>query len=75
MVELLDKKDIYVSAKTSCCPLETPSKLVYALTRDKKLAATSIRISLSHLTTEQELSIFKDVFSSCMKELDKNGKI
>ena len=74
-VEMLDKHDIYVSAKTSCCPLETPSKLIYALTRDKRLASSSIRISLSHLTTKEEIEEFKKIFDSCIKELEQNGKI
>lgn len=69
MVSLLNGHDIYVSAKTSCCPLETPSKLVYALTRDKKMASSSIRISLSHLTTMDEIKEFEEVFDNIMKEM------
>ena len=74
-VELLDKHDIYVSAKTSCCPLETPSKLVYALTKDKRLASSSVRLSLSHLTTQEEIEEFKKIFEICIKELEQDGKI
>lgn len=55
LVSLLEKKGIIVSAKTSCCPLNTPSKLVYALTKNKKVASSSIRVSLSYLTTKGEL--------------------
>ena len=58
-----------VSTKTSCCPLNTPSKLVYALTRDKMLASTSIRISLSHLTKEEEIDEFLKIFDECYKEM------
>ena len=54
----LEKYDIYVSTKTSCCPIETPSKLVYALTKDKKISSSSIRVSLSHLTTKEEITKF-----------------
>ena len=53
----LENNDIYVSTKISCCPVLTPSKLVYALTKDKSLAASSLRVSLSHLTTEDEAFI------------------
>lgn len=74
-VDMLDKKGVCVSAKTSCCPLETPSKLVYALTKDKKLASSSVRVSFSHLTKLEEIDIFKDVFKECIKELKENGKI
>ena len=72
---MLEEYDIYVSTKTSCCPQETPSKLVYALTNDKSLATTSIRVSLSHLTTKEEIDEFLSVFDKCYKELEKNGKI
>lgn len=58
----LEENDIYVSTKTSCCPIMTPSKLVYALTKDKNKASSSIRVSLSHLTTQQEIEIFISTF-------------
>ena len=70
----LEENDIYISTKTSCCPSETPSKLVYALTGNKALATSSLRISLSHLTTSDEIKEFFKVFDKCYKEL-YNGKI
>lgn len=73
--QMLEEKEIYVSTKTSCCPLESPSKLVYALTQNKTLATTSVRVSLSHLTTEQEIKEFLTQFDKCIKELEQNGKI
>lgn len=75
LVERLDQKEIYVSTKTSCCPIETPSKLVYAVTKDKSLANTSVRVSLSHLTTLEEIELFLESLEECLKELDKNGKV
>ena len=63
VMQKFDAKDIYISTKTSCCPLETPSKLVYALTQDKSLSTSSLRVSLSALTTENEVNKF-------LKELD-----
>lgn len=65
----LNENGIMISTKTSCCPLNTPSKLVYALTKDKSLAATSIRISLSHLTKEFEIDEFLKIFDKCYKEM------
>ena len=65
----LNKNKVMVSTKTSCCPLNTPSKLVYALTKDKGLASTSIRISLSHLTTKEEIEEFLKIFDKCYKEM------
>ena len=65
----LNENKVMISTKTSCCPLNTPSKLVYALTRDKSLASTSLRVSLSHLTTEEEVYEFLKIFDKCYKEL------
>ena len=71
----LEKHEIYVSTKTSCCPVTTPSKLVYALTKDKNKALSSIRVSLSHLTTEKEIDQFLSIFNQIYKEYENNGKI
>lgn len=67
IVESLEDKEIYVSAKTSCCPIESPSKLVYALTKDKAIASTAVRVSLSHLTKEEEVKEFLQVFDDIYK--------
>ncbi len=67
--EKLNENKVMVSTKTSCCPLNTPSKLVYALTKDKSLASTSIRISISHLTKENEIDEFLKIFDKCYKEM------
>jgi len=74
LAKRLEESDIYVSTKTSCCPSESPSKLVYALTKDKSLASSSLRISLAHLTTHEEIKYFLDEFNKAYKELT-NGKI
>lgn len=73
--EKLENYDIYISTKTSCCPIETPSKLIYALTKDKSLSSSSIRVSISHLTTEEEIDKFLTVFDLIYKEYEVNGKI
>lgn len=75
VVDYLSNKEIYLSSKTSCCPIGTPSKLIYALTKDKSLASTSLRLSISHLTTEEEIKTFTTVFDNYIKELKNNGKI
>ena len=69
VVDLLNQKGIYLSSKTSCCPLEAPSKLVYAMTRDNSLAASSIRLSLSYLTTPDEIEEFEDAFDEVLNEI------
>ena len=74
-VKKIEEYDIYVSTKTSCCPSESPSKMVYALTKDKNLASSSVRISLSHLTKEEEINEFLKVFDKCYKELCINAEV
>lgn len=75
VVDYLSEKEIYLSSKTSCCPIGTPSKLIYALTKDKSLASTSIRLSISHHTTEEEIDTFIEIFDKYIKEQKDNGKI
>ena len=46
--------DILISTK-SACSTNDYSKAVYALTNDLEKAKTSVRISLSYLTTQQDI--------------------
>ena len=62
IVRELDKKGIYLSTTSACSLGNTPSKSVYAITNDLDLAKNSIRISLSHLTTMEELASFINTF-------------
>lgn len=71
-VQLLGNKEVYISSKTSCCPENAPSKSIYALTNDKSLANSSMRISLSHLTTKEEIDKFFEIFDETLEEY--NGK-
>ncbi|MCX7615510.1 MAG: cysteine desulfurase [Clostridiales bacterium] len=64
----LEKDEIYLSSKSACCAPNTVSRPVYALTKDRKAALSTLRISLSHLTTEKELEIFLDRFAECYKK-------
>ena len=73
-VNYMGKNNICISGKTSCCPIDAPSKLVYAKTKDKSLSSTSVRISLSHLTKQEEIEEFLKVLEKIQKEL-VNGKI
>ena len=62
ILKQLDKKEIYLSTTTACSLGNAPSKSVFAITKDKSLAENSIRISISHLTTEEEISNFISIF-------------
>ena len=61
----LDGEGICVSVKSACSEAGAPSRAVLALTGDRRNALSSWRISLSHLTTRQELEIFLAAFDKC----------
>ena len=65
----LSEHGVCVSVKSACSTEGTPSKAVFAVSRDRKNALSSWRISLSHLTTREELDEFLRVFDQCYKEL------
>lgn len=66
-----EKEDIYLSSKSACCAPNTVSRPVYAITKDRKLALSTLRISLSHLTSEEEIKIFLDCFDKQVHKLLK----
>ena len=57
MLHALEQDDIYISTQTACST-GNYSKAVYAVVRDEDRAAHSIRISLSYLTTKEEIDFF-----------------
>ena len=69
ILDKFEEHNIILSAKTSCCPITTPSKLVYALTKDKQKASSSIRVSLSYKTTKEEVEEFMKVFDLIYREI------
>lgn len=69
MLHALEQEEIFVSTQTACST-GNYSKAVYALTHDKEKASSSLRISLSYLTTMEEIDQFIKVFDEKLKELD-----
>lgn len=69
MLHALEEHDIYISTQTACST-GNYSASVYAVTQDKDKASRSIRISLSYLTTKEEIDTFIKVFNDCIKKLD-----
>lgn len=51
----LEKHNIYISNHSACSSDNEMSKVIYMLTNDEKRAKSSVRFSLSHLTTKEEL--------------------
>ena len=74
IVKGLSGNGICVSTTSACSLGNTPSKSVYAITNDLDLAKNSIRVSISHLTTREELDIFINVFKTLYdKELNNEN--
>jgi cysteine desulfurase len=67
----LEAHEIYVSTKSACCAPNTVSRPVYALTKDKKAALSTLRISISHLTAQADIQSFLDCFDDCYNKLVK----
>ena len=65
----LDAKGVCVSVKSACSSDGLPSRAVFAVSRDRRNALSSWRISLSHLTTEDEIKSFLQAFDVCYREL------
>ena len=65
----LDAKGVCVSVKSACSSDGLPSRAVFAVSRDRRNALSSWRISLSHLTTEEEIKAFLQAFDVYYREL------
>ncbi|MBR3363044.1 MAG: cysteine desulfurase [Bacilli bacterium] len=64
MLHALEKDNIYISTQSACATGDI-SLPIMSITNDKKRASSSIRISISRKTTEEEINIF-------LKSFDKN---
>ena len=71
MLHALEEDEIYISTQTACSSETSVSKSVMALTNDQKRANSSIRISISHLTTNIEIENFMKSFDRCYKKLKR----
>ncbi len=68
LLHALEEDEIYISTKTACAK-EDYSISVYELTKDLDKAKTSLRISLSHLTKENEIDYFLVKLEAKIKKL------
>ena len=63
LIHALEEDEIYVSTNTACSSGDL-STSVMAIYNDKKRAVTTVRISLSYVTTNEEITRFLNVFSA-----------
>ncbi len=73
LLHALEQHEVYISTQTACASNTSLSKAVLALTKSEERARTSIRISLSYKTTEEEIDKFFDIFTSCVDKLNLRG--
>ena len=67
-IHALEKHDVYVSSNTACSSGKI-SSAVLGVYGDKKRALTTIRISLSYMTTNEEINEFINIFESVYNKL------
>lgn len=65
----LEEDGIFVSTKTACSDVDSYSDAVFNLTNNVEIAKSSIRISLSSLTTKEEVDKFLVSFAKCYNKL------
>ncbi len=69
VLHALEEKEVYISTQTACSSNTTLSQAVFALTKDKDRASSSVRISISYKTTEKEIDEFLKIFDDCYNHL------
>lgn len=69
MLHALEEHDIYISTMSACSSDKQESLAVKSVTGDKERAHTSIRISLSHQTTDEEIKTFIKYFKQSIERL------
>ena len=65
----LNEEGVCVSVKSACSSDGLPSRAVFAVSRDRRNALSSWRVSLSHRTTEEDLCGFLAAFDRCYRGL------
>ena len=69
----LEEKDIFISTQTACSKGGSPSTAVMALTHDESYATSSVRVSISHLTTKDEICYFVKALIEVIERLQIRG--
>ena len=68
-IHAMEEYEIYISTKSACSNADSMSNSVYALTKDKELSQETIRVSLSYLTTKEEIDKFLEVFDNLYRKM------
>lgn len=69
MLHALEEEEIYISTKTACSKDHSDSLSLTTMGRDHEISGYSLRVSISHLTTEQEIDSFVENLKECIQKL------
>ena len=70
IMNALSNEGIYISTKSACSSRSKDySTSIYEITKDETVSKNSLRISLSHLTTKEELDIFVKTLKGIVESL------
>lgn len=69
MLHALEEDDIYVSTQSACSSSKSISSSVLSITHDEMRASSSIRVSISYLTTKEEIDLFVKSYKKNIERL------
>ena len=69
MLHALEEKEIYISTKTACSKDNSDSLSLTEMGKEHSIAGYSLRVSISHLTTEKEIYNFVENLKNCIQKL------
>lgn len=69
MLHALEEENIYISTKTACSKDNSDSLTLTALGKNHEIVGYSLRISLSYLTTKEDINSFVEILNKKIKEL------
>jgi len=69
MLHSLESYGVFISTQSACSSGSSESKAVLSLTNDEKRSKSSIRISISYITTKEEIDLFLEAFKKSYERL------
>lgn len=69
MQHALEEYGIYISTQSACASGNTTSRAVLEVTKNEEYAKHSLRVSLSHLTTDRDIDNFLESFDNCYQKM------
>ncbi len=71
LLHALEEEEIYISTRTACNKSDDYSEAVFDVTKDLTRSKHSLRVSISYLTTKEEIDKFLDVLENKISILSK----